>query len=230
MLTYARRIPAAVVTDCCGVYDALARSASSSLNLKDKKSGLEALAIKQSLCNPKTSPRWCHSFAQLADCMTKDDNKSRESFELFQKRKYHWKLVSDPSFTAAKKRTKLGLDVLDYVPIGEAETEMTVPATPVHSNYRSIEVAGASWISIEMVKPLLLKHLSRGSRGGKTSLPFPFFSHDKRQSSSFFDLVAVVVLRLLHSVSRLVRHLVNRTICSNEAVINSPLGNKGMLK
>ena len=125
---YARRIPAAVVTDCRGVYDALARSASSCLGLKDKKSGLEALAIRQSLINLKTTLRWCHSFAQLADCMTKDDLKSRESFELFQRRKYNWKLVSDPTFTAAKKRAKMGLDVLDYVPTEEVETEVTVPA------------------------------------------------------------------------------------------------------
>jgi len=127
---YARRIPAAVVTDCRGVYDALARSASTCLGMKDKKSGLEALAVKQSLENLGTALRWCHSFAQLADCMTKNDSKSRESFELFQGRGYTWKLVNDPSFTAAKKRTKLGLDVLDYVPVNEEDTEMTVPADP----------------------------------------------------------------------------------------------------
>ena len=127
---YARRIPAAVVTDCRGVYDALSRSASSCLGLKDKKSGLEALAVKQSLINLKTALRWCHSFAQLADCMTKDDSKSRESFELFQKRKFRWKLVSDPSFTAATKRVKLGLDTLDYVPQEESDHEMTVPEVP----------------------------------------------------------------------------------------------------
>ena len=67
--------------------------------------------------------------------MTKDDSKSRESFELFQKRKYPWKLVSDHSFTAAKKRSKLGLDVLDYVPTEETETEMIVPTDP-----RSLEL------------------------------------------------------------------------------------------
>ena len=45
----ARQIPAVLVVDCRGVYDALARSSSSCLGLKDKKSGLEALALKQSL-------------------------------------------------------------------------------------------------------------------------------------------------------------------------------------
>ena len=62
--------------------------------------------------------------------MTKDDSKSRESFELFQKRKFRWKLVSDPSFTAAKKRVRLGLNILDYVPQEESDHEMTVPEDP----------------------------------------------------------------------------------------------------
>ena len=49
----AGQILAALVVDCRGLHDALARSSSSSLGLKDKKSGLEsgleALALKQSL-------------------------------------------------------------------------------------------------------------------------------------------------------------------------------------
>ena len=121
--TYAQRIPAALVLDCRGVYDALARSESSCLGLKDKKSGLEALALKQNLVQLKTGLRWCHSLAQLADCMTKNDDKSRASFELLQRRNYKWKIVADPSFMAAKKRTQRGLDVLEYVPEELDETE-----------------------------------------------------------------------------------------------------------
>ena len=60
----ARRILAALV-DCRGVYDALARSSSSCLGLKDKKSGMETLALKQSLVVCGTKRRWCHSAAQL---------------------------------------------------------------------------------------------------------------------------------------------------------------------
>ena len=48
-----------------------------------------------------------------------------ESFELFQKRRYRWKLITDPTFMATKKRTKLGLDVLDYVPTEEADPEVS---------------------------------------------------------------------------------------------------------
>ena len=45
--------------NCRCVYDALARSSSSCLGLGDGKSGLEALALKQSLVDCGTMIRWC---------------------------------------------------------------------------------------------------------------------------------------------------------------------------
>ena len=51
----AGHIPAALVVDCRGVYDALALSSSSCHGLKDKKYGLEALAFKVLL----SVARWC---------------------------------------------------------------------------------------------------------------------------------------------------------------------------
>ena len=45
----AAQMPETLVLDSRGVYDALARSESSCLGLKDKRSGLEALALKRSL-------------------------------------------------------------------------------------------------------------------------------------------------------------------------------------
>ena len=79
----ARQIPAALVVDCRGVYDALARSSSFCLGLKDKKSGLEALALRQSLVECGTIIRWCHSSAQLHDVVTKDSDAARAPWELF---------------------------------------------------------------------------------------------------------------------------------------------------
>ena len=60
-----KQIPAALVVDCRGVYDVLARSSSSCLGLKDKKSSLKALALKQSLVDCVTTTRWCHSAVML---------------------------------------------------------------------------------------------------------------------------------------------------------------------
>ena len=108
----ARQIPAALVVDCRGVHDALARSASSCLGLKNKKSGLEA-ALKQSLVECGTMMRWCHSAAQLGDVVTKDSDAARAPWELFVRRGFRWKLIHDPKFESSRNRATRGLDTLD---------------------------------------------------------------------------------------------------------------------
>ena len=63
----ARQIPAALVLDCRGVHDALARSSFSCLGLKATKAGLETLALKQSFVECGTLMRGCHCEAQLGE-------------------------------------------------------------------------------------------------------------------------------------------------------------------
>ena len=109
----ARQILPALVVDCRGVYDALARSSSSCLGLKDKKSGLEALALKQSLVECGTVIRWCHSAAQLGDVVTKDSDVARAPWELFVRRGFRWKLIHDPKFVSSRNRAKRRIDTLD---------------------------------------------------------------------------------------------------------------------
>ena len=72
-----RSLCAALVVDSHGVYDALFRSTSSCLALKDNKSGLEALALKRRLDECGKTTRWCHSAAQLGDVVTKDSDAAR---------------------------------------------------------------------------------------------------------------------------------------------------------
>ena len=98
----ARQILASLVVDCRGVYDALARSPSSCLCLKDKKFGLEALALEQSLVECGTVIRRCHSAAQLGDVVTKDSDVARAPWELFVRRGFRWKLVHDPKFVSSR--------------------------------------------------------------------------------------------------------------------------------
>ena len=107
----ARQVPAAFVVDCRGVYDVLARSSSSCLDLKEKQSGLEALALKQSLVECGTMIRWCHSAAQLGDVATKDSDTSRAPWELFVV-VFGGKLIHDPKFKSSRNRAKRGLDML----------------------------------------------------------------------------------------------------------------------
>ena len=104
----AGQILAALVVDCRGVYDALARSSSSGLGLKDKKSGLEALALNQSLVECGSIIRWCHSAAHLGDVETQDS-----PWELLVRRGFRWKLIHDPKFESSRNRAKRGVDTLD---------------------------------------------------------------------------------------------------------------------
>ena len=86
---------------------ALARSLSSCLGLKDKKSGLEALALKQSLVECGTMIRWCHSAAQLGAVVTKDSDAARAPWELFVRRGFRWKLIHDPKFESSRNRANV---------------------------------------------------------------------------------------------------------------------------
>ena len=119
----AAQIPSVLVLDSRGVYDALARSESACLGLKDKRSGLEALSLKRSLVETRCGLRWTHSAAQLADCMTKGSEEAQKPFELLKRRGWKWRLVYDPSFTSARKRAQKGHDVLDYLPSSRTEEE-----------------------------------------------------------------------------------------------------------
>ena len=89
----AAQIPSALVLDSRGVYDALARSESACLGLKDKRSGLEALSLKRSLVETRCGLRWTHSASQLADCMTKGSEEAQKPFELLKRRGWKWRLV-----------------------------------------------------------------------------------------------------------------------------------------
>ena len=88
----AAQIPSALVLDSRGVYDALARSESACLGLKDKRSGLDALSVKRSLVETRCGLRWTHSAAQLADCMTKGSEEAQKPFELLKRRGWKWRL------------------------------------------------------------------------------------------------------------------------------------------
>ena len=103
--TEARQIPTALVVDRRGVYDALARSASSCLVLKDKKN------MPGSACS-QTKSGWCPSVAQLGDVVTKDSDVARAPQELFVRRGCWWKSTHHPKFKSSRNRAKCGLDIL----------------------------------------------------------------------------------------------------------------------
>ena len=107
------------------------------LCMKDKKSGLEALALKQCIVECGTRIRWCHSAAQLGDVVTKDSDAARAPWELFARRGFRWKLVHGPKFQSSRNRAKRGFDTLDEPDVNEFADD--VPRDPkseeCHSDY-----------------------------------------------------------------------------------------------
>ena len=119
------KVPGALILDAKCVFDALARSESSALGMSDKRSALEALALKKAMMATQTAMRWCHSAAQLADGLTKAKTESRAAWDLLVRRGWLWKLTYDPDFVSAKNREKNGQGILDGNCITELTPDMT---------------------------------------------------------------------------------------------------------
>ena len=99
-------VSAILVTDAKALYDAV-KSETSALGMKEKRSGIELLSLKENLKVNKTTLRWVNSGAMLADPMTK--GKARHIMEEFLRNPV-WKLVEDQKFTSFKKRKAAGGD------------------------------------------------------------------------------------------------------------------------
>ena len=100
------QVPGCVVIDAKALYDVLMKKDlnSSGLGLRDKFSALEILCLLESIDLNKTTVRWVHSEAQLADALTKP----LPAGALFKAIvEGHWTLSYDPDFTSAKRLKSL---------------------------------------------------------------------------------------------------------------------------
>ena len=108
-----RRTRATLVTDCKSLYDALSCNVSAGLGTDDRRSGIEALCLKQGLEEGATEVRWVHSESMPADGLTKGTSAARSVLADFLTRGY-WRLTLDDSFQSSKKRRAAGrTDILD---------------------------------------------------------------------------------------------------------------------
>ena len=101
-------VPGAVVMDSKGIYDASTRNLSSLHGLRDSRAGYElTLAVIQAQ-KAGTLFRWVCGLAQLADTLTKYND--RKALLQFFAQKQFWKLVHDETFTAGRKVHKKALE------------------------------------------------------------------------------------------------------------------------
>ena len=113
-----KAIPGALVVDAKDVWDACSRNESSALGMVDRRSAIEALALRQALTWSGTPLRWVHSNAMVADVLTKGNAAVFDRALRFAT-SGRWRLIDDPSLTSAKKQAKQGLDDLDEVKGGD---------------------------------------------------------------------------------------------------------------
>ena len=94
--------------DSKGIYDASTRNLSSLHGLRDSRAGYElTLAVIQAQ-KAGTLFRWVCGLAQLADTLTKYND--RKALLQFFAQKQFWKLVHDETFTAGRKVHKKALE------------------------------------------------------------------------------------------------------------------------
>ncbi len=87
-------VPSILVTDAKALFDA-AQSETSALGLKERRSGIELLCLKENLARNMTKLRWVNSGAMLPDGMTK----SRMRYMLGDFLRHpQWKIVDDEKF------------------------------------------------------------------------------------------------------------------------------------
>ena len=100
--SYITTVLGTLLVDAKGIYDALARSESAALSMKEKRSAIEGIALKTAISETRTAIRWCHSGVNVADALTKAGNGPLELLRAFLKAD-GWQIPFDPSFTSFRK-------------------------------------------------------------------------------------------------------------------------------
>ena len=119
------------MTDAKALFDAV-KSETSALGLKERRSGIELLALKENFKTNETNLKWVNSGAMLADAMTK--SKARHIMEMFL-REPSWKLAQDEKFESYKKRKAKGGDAFDKVEhynLSDSDPETETENTQTH--------------------------------------------------------------------------------------------------
>ena len=96
------KVGGCLIIDANGVFDANHRSESAALSMQDKRSAVESLAMREAIRRTRTLPRWCPSEANVADALTKADNRVHELLRKFLQSRV-WRIVWDPEVTSSKK-------------------------------------------------------------------------------------------------------------------------------
>ena len=74
------KVGGCLIIDAKGVFDAIHRIGSAAHSMQEKRLAVEGLALREAIGRTRTLLRWCHSEANVADALTKADNRAHELF------------------------------------------------------------------------------------------------------------------------------------------------------
>lgn len=97
---YFRKWETCLIVDAKNVFDAVCKIESAGLQLEEKRTAIELLAIKQRLQQARVNLKWVNSDQQLSDSLTK--SWVHETL-LRALREAQWRIVYDPEYQSAKR-------------------------------------------------------------------------------------------------------------------------------
>lgn len=95
-----------LVSDSRNVYDRVTR-ATPTVKGAERRAAIEALSLRNNLTNGQTSIHWVNGGAQLANPLTKPQEKGQ--FWLFVSMGFRWRIVHDERFLSEKCRRAEGM-------------------------------------------------------------------------------------------------------------------------
>jgi len=103
---YLQQVTSCMVCDARHIYDGVVKVETSGLQMEEKRTAIELLAIKERLSQAKVLLKWVDGEQELADGLTKP---WRHEPLIKALEKGEWRIVYDPHFQSARRKKALGI-------------------------------------------------------------------------------------------------------------------------
>ena len=103
--SYLQTFPSCMVCDARNIFDGVVKVETSGLQMEEKRTAIELLAIKERLSQARVELKWVDGDQEMADGLTKPWK--HESLVQALSKGF-WRIVFDPEFQSARKKRALG--------------------------------------------------------------------------------------------------------------------------
>ena len=101
-----------LVCDARNIFDGIVKVATSGLQMEEKRTAIELLAVKERLKQANLDLKWVHGEQELADGLTKPWKHEPLITALDRN---EWRIIYDPAFQSARRKRALGIQNVDLI-------------------------------------------------------------------------------------------------------------------